>query len=253
MVLANMHDHALLAARQRRGGQGLRTQAWHRHEPDHAGRQVHDAGSGVPRRLRQRADHPGQRRFLRRPRRRTHDRVAGGARTRPTAAAGLGNRPAGLGADRRANDADGSREHGSRRRWVMLKDADRIFTNLYGIEDWRLEAARGRGNWDGTRDLILKGRDWIVEQVKASGLRGRGGAGFPTGMKWSFMPKQSDVRPSYLVVNADESEPGTCKDRDIMRHNPQSLIEGCLLAGVGMGAHVGYIYIRGEFVSGAHR
>ena len=135
----------------------------------------------------------------------------------------------------------------------MLKDADRIFTNLYGIEDWRLEAARGRGNWDGTRDLILKGRDWIVEQVKASGLRGRGGAGFPTGMKWSFMPKQSDVRPSYLVVNADESEPGTCKDRDIMRHDPQTLIEGCLLAGVGMGAHVGYIYIRGEFVSEAHR
>ncbi|HSE78984.1 MAG TPA: NADH-quinone oxidoreductase subunit NuoF [Alphaproteobacteria bacterium] len=135
----------------------------------------------------------------------------------------------------------------------MLKDTDRIFTNLYGIEDWRLEAARGRGNWDGTRDLILKGRDWIVEQVKASGLRGRGGAGFPTGMKWSFMPKQSDVRPSYLVVNADESEPGTCKDRDIMRHDPQTLIEGCLLAGVGMGAHVGYIYIRGEFVSEAHR
>ena len=135
----------------------------------------------------------------------------------------------------------------------MLKDADRIFTNLYGIEDWRLEAARARGNWDGTKDLILKGRDWIVEQIKTSGLRGRGGAGFPTGMKWSFMPKQSDSRPSYLVVNADESEPGTCKDRDIMRHDPQTLIEGCLLAGVGMGAHVGYIYIRGEFVNEAHR
>ena len=135
----------------------------------------------------------------------------------------------------------------------MLKDADRIFTNLYGVEDWRLEAARARGNWEGAKDLVLKGRDWIVEQIKASGLRGRGGAGFPTGMKWSFMPKQSDVRPSYLVVNADESEPGTCKDRDIIRHDPQTLIEGCLLAGVGMGAHVGYIYIRGEFVNEAHR
>jgi NADH-quinone oxidoreductase subunit F len=130
----------------------------------------------------------------------------------------------------------------------MLSDRDRIFTNLYGIEDWRLAGARARGDWDNTAALIAKGRDWIVEEVKLSGLRGRGGAGFPTGLKWSFMPKASpDGRPSYLVVNADESEPGTCKDRDIIRHDPHKLIEGCLLAGVGMGAHVGYIYIRGEF------
>jgi len=135
----------------------------------------------------------------------------------------------------------------------MLRDADRIFTNLYGVHDWRLPAARSRGDWDGAKDLILKGRDWIVNQVKESGLRGRGGAGFPTGMKWSFMPKQSDGRPSYLVVNADESEPGTCKDRDIIRHDPQKLIEGCLLAGAGMGANVGYIYIRGEFYNEAER
>jgi NADH-quinone oxidoreductase subunit F len=135
----------------------------------------------------------------------------------------------------------------------MLRDADRIFTNLYGFHDWRLPAARSRGDWDGAKDLILKGRDWIVNQVKESGLRGRGGAGFPTGMKWSFMPKQSDGRPSYLVVNADESEPGTCKDRDIIRHDPQKLIEGCLLAGAGMGANVGYIYIRGEFYNEAER
>jgi len=129
----------------------------------------------------------------------------------------------------------------------MLSDRDRIFTNLYGLEDWRLAGARARGEWDGTKALIAKGRDWIVEEVKLSGLRGRGGAGFPTGLKWSFMPKSSpDGRPSYLVVNADESEPGTCKDRDILRHEPHKLIEGCLLAGVGIGAHVGYIYIRGE-------
>ena len=138
----------------------------------------------------------------------------------------------------------------------MLRDADRIFTNLYGINDWHLPGARARGDWDGTKELILKGRDWIVTQVKDSGLRGRGGAGFPTGMKWSFMPKPTpekpgDGRPSYLVVNADESEPGTCKDRDIIRHDPQKLVEGCLLAGAGMGAHVGYIYIRGEFVNEA--
>ncbi|WP_439577841.1 NADH-quinone oxidoreductase subunit NuoF [Elioraea sp.] len=129
----------------------------------------------------------------------------------------------------------------------MLSDKDRIFTNLYGEHDWRLAGARARGDWDGTAGLIAKGRDWIVEAVKDSGLRGRGGAGFPTGLKWSFMPKQPGDRPHYLVVNADESEPGTCKDRDIMRFDPHKLVEGCLLAGVGMGAHVGYIYIRGEF------
>ncbi|WP_374449458.1 NADH-quinone oxidoreductase subunit NuoF [Stella sp.] len=136
----------------------------------------------------------------------------------------------------------------------MLDDKDRIFTNLYGVHDWRLAAARRRGDWDGTRELILKGRDWIIGEMKASGLRGRGGAGFPTGLKWSFMPKSSpDGRPSYLVVNADESEPGTCKDRDILRHDPQKLIEGCLLAGVGMGASAGYIYVRGEFYNEAMR
>jgi len=132
----------------------------------------------------------------------------------------------------------------------MLSDKDRIFTNLYGQHDWRLAGARRRGDWSGTREIILKGRDWIVEQVKQSGLRGRGGAGFPTGLKWSFMPKTSD-RPTYLVVNADESEPGTCKDRDILRWDPHKLIEGCLLASVGMGAGACYIYIRGEFYNEA--
>jgi NADH-quinone oxidoreductase subunit F len=132
----------------------------------------------------------------------------------------------------------------------MLADKDRIFTNLYGIHDWRLAGARARGDWDGTKDLVLKGRDWIVNEVKNSGLRGRGGAGFPTGVKWSFMPKES-ARPTYLVVNADESEPGTCKDRDIIRHDPQKLVEGCLLASVGMGVHHCYIYIRGEFFNEA--
>ncbi len=130
----------------------------------------------------------------------------------------------------------------------MLEDKDRIFKNLYGLHDWKLKGARARGAWDGTKDILDKGRDWIVSEMKASGLRGRGGAGFPTGLKWSFMPKQSDGRPSYLVVNADESEPGTCKDREIMRHDPHLLIEGCLIAGCAMGANVGYIYVRGEFI-----
>ncbi len=129
----------------------------------------------------------------------------------------------------------------------MLHDKDRIFTNLYGRHDWGLEGALKRGCWDGTKTFIDKGHDWIVEEIKASGLRGRGGAGFPTGLKWSFMPK-SDPRPSYLVVNADESEPGTCKDREILRHDPHLLIEGCLLASFAMRAHACYVYVRGEFI-----
>ncbi len=111
-----------------------------------------------------------------------------------------------------------------------------------------LKGALKRGSWSQTKSFIDKGRDWITEEVKSSGLRGRGGAGFPTGLKWSFMPKVSDGRPHYLVVNADESEPGTCKDREIMRHDPHHLVEGCLLAGRAMDAHHAYIYVRGEFV-----
>lgn len=131
----------------------------------------------------------------------------------------------------------------------LLSDQDRIFTNIYGSSDRSLKGAKSRGAWDGTAKLIKKGRDWIIEEVKSSGLRGRGGAGFPTGLKWSFMPKEaSPDRPHYLVVNADESEPGTCKDREILRHEPHLLIEGCLLAGFAMGAQAGYIYIRGEFI-----
>jgi len=129
----------------------------------------------------------------------------------------------------------------------MLEDKDRIFRNLYGFEDWRLAGARARGTWSDTKALIEKGHDWIIGEVKTSGLRGRGGAGFPTGLKWSFMPK-SDPRPSYLVVNADESEPGSCKDREIMRHEPHMLLEGAMLAAFAMRAHTAFIYIRGEFM-----
>ncbi len=131
----------------------------------------------------------------------------------------------------------------------MLADRDRIFTNLYGFQSPGLDAARKRGDWDGTKAILTQGRDAIIATMKASGLRGRGGAGFPTGMKWSFMPKDvADGRPHYLVVNADESEPGTCKDRDILRHDPHKLIEGCLIASFAMGAHACYIYVRGEFI-----
>ncbi|HWU01950.1 MAG TPA: NADH-quinone oxidoreductase subunit F, partial [Novosphingobium sp.] len=128
---------------------------------------------------------------------------------------------------------------------MALQDKDRIFTNLYGFQSWGLEAAQKRGDWDNTKALLERGRDAIIQEMKDSGLRGRGGAGFPTGMKWSFMPKESkDGRPSFLVINADESEPGSCKDREIIRHDPHKLIEGALVAGFAMGARAAYIYIR---------
>jgi hypothetical protein len=134
-----------------------------------------------------------------------------------------------------------------------LDDKDRIFTNVYGFQDWGVDAAMKRGDWDNTKKLLEIGQDGIIEIIKASGLRGRGGAGFPTGMKWSFMPKESkDGRRSFLVINADESEPGTCKDREIMRHDPHKLIEGALVAGFAMRAHARLylhsrrIHLRGE-------
>ena len=134
----------------------------------------------------------------------------------------------------------------------MLADKDRIFTNLYGFQPWNLAAARTRGDWADTKDLMSGGPDALIDAVKASGLRGRGGAGFPTGMKWSFMPKTPNPdRPSYLVINADESEPGSCKDREIIRHDPHKLIEGALIAGFAMRARAAFIYIRGEYIAEA--
>lgn len=136
----------------------------------------------------------------------------------------------------------------------MLKEQDKIFTNLYGRHPASLESSKKRGDWLDTKKFLDKGSEWLIEQVKASGLRGRGGAGFPTGVKWSFAPKKSDPKegkPHYLVVNADESEPGTCKDRDIIRNDPHKLIEGCLLASRAVNANTCYIYIRGEYYNEA--
>ncbi|MHA3839805.1 NADH-quinone oxidoreductase subunit NuoF [Sphingomonas aestuarii] len=132
---------------------------------------------------------------------------------------------------------------------MTLADKDRIFTNLYGFQPWSLDAAQARGDWDDTKSLLDIGQDTIIDRIKASGLRGRGGAGFPTGMKWSFMPKEPRPdRPNFLVINADESEPGSCKDREIIRHDPHKLIEGALVAGFAMRARAAYIYIRGEYI-----
>ena len=129
----------------------------------------------------------------------------------------------------------------------MLKDQDKIFKNLYNKYGSNLEDSLKRDDWLNTKDLLSKGRDWIINEVKVSELRGRGGAGFPTGVKWSFAPKKVGSRPHYLVINADESEPGTCKDRDILRFEPQKLIEGCLITSYAVNAHICYIYIRGEY------
>jgi len=130
-----------------------------------------------------------------------------------------------------------------------LADKDRIFTNVYGFQSPDLKAAQQRGDWDGTLDLIKRGEEAIIEEIKDSGLRGRGGAGFPTGMKWSFMPKEPKPgKPNFLVINADESEPGSCKDREILRHDPHKLVEGALIAGFAMRARAAYIYVRGEFI-----
>src|ERR1700748_2435418 len=130
----------------------------------------------------------------------------------------------------------------------MLQDKDRIFTNVYGFQSWGLKASMARGDWDKTKALMQVGQDAIIDKIKASGLRGRGGAGFATGLKWTFMPRQESERPHYLLVNADESEPGACKDREILRNDPHLLIEGCLIACRAMRAHTAYIYIRGEYV-----
>ena len=128
----------------------------------------------------------------------------------------------------------------------MLKEKDKIFKNLYGHEEWSLSGALKRGIWSEIKEILNKGSEYIIDEIKKSELRGRGGAGFPAGLKWSFMPKDSE-KPSYLIVNADESEPGTCKDREILRNDPHLLLEGCLVAGFAMKAHVCYIYIRGEY------
>jgi NADH dehydrogenase (ubiquinone) flavoprotein 1 len=152
-----------------------------------------------------------------------------------------------------ARHASGATEEKKPEKTVFgpMKDEDRIFTNLYGRHDWKLKGAMSRGDWYKTKEILLKGHEWIQKEVITSGLRGRGGAGFPTGMKWTFMNKPDDGRPKYLVVNADEGEPGTCKDREIMRHDPHKLVEGCLVAGRGMNARAAYIYIRGEFYNEA--
>lgn len=128
----------------------------------------------------------------------------------------------------------------------FLDPKDRIFTNLFGDEGADLASAMKRGDWDQTAELIKKGREFIHGEVKKSEIRGRGGAGFATGTKWGFVPKPTGI-PHYLCINADEGEPGTCKDRQILTNEPHKLVEGALLASYTIHAHTCYVYVRGEF------
>ena len=129
----------------------------------------------------------------------------------------------------------------------MLKDEDRIFKNLYNDFGWNIDSSIKRNDWLNIKEILSKGKNSIIKEIKDSELRGRGGAGFPTGLKLSFAPKELGSKPHYLVINADESEPGTCKDRDILRFEPQKLIEGCLIASYAISAKICYIYVRGEY------
>jgi len=123
------------------------------------------------------------------------------------------------------------------------------FATLQYDQPWTMESYLKSGGYVALKNILsdkISPED-VIEQVKASGLRGRGGAGFPTGLKWSFMPRTTPGQ-KYLVCNSDESEPGTCKDRDILRFNPHALVEGMIIGGYSIGATVGYNYMRGEFM-----
>lgn len=136
---------------------------------------------------------------------------------------------------------------------MFLKKEDRIYKNLYGQGKIDLDSSMSRGDWSRTKEFVEMGKDCLIAAIKTSGLRGRGGAGFATGLKWSFVPPQEKTKkPHYLIINADESEPGTCKDREILRHEPHKILEGALIASRAIEANVCYIYIRGEYVHEAN-
>ena len=127
------------------------------------------------------------------------------------------------------------------------------YATLGSDQPWTLESYYRVGGWEAWKKILREKipPEKVLDEVKQSGLRGRGGAGFPTGLKWSFMA--SAPNPKYVVCNSDESEPGTCKDRDILRFNPHSLVEGMTIACYAMGAGQGYNYMRGEFMDEPYR
>src|SRR6204780_1714890 len=131
-------------------------------------------------------------------------------------------------------------------RLVSHPDEVKIVSKRFGMGATNIDRYIELGGYEATKKCIEQGPEWIIEEMKTSNLRGRGGAGFSTGMKWSFVPKQS-AKPKYVLVNGDESEPGTCKDHLIFLHDPHAVIEGTIIAGLAIGAKVGFIYLRGEY------
>src|SRR5271170_3692619 len=129
---------------------------------------------------------------------------------------------------------------------VSHPDEVKIVSRRFGLGATDIDKYVELDGYKAVQEAIAKGPEWIINEMKASGLRGRGGAGFPTGMKWSFVPKQSE-KPKYVLVNGDESEPGTCKDHVIFLHDPHAIIEGTIIAGLAIGAKTGFIYLRGEY------
>jgi NADH-quinone oxidoreductase subunit F len=129
---------------------------------------------------------------------------------------------------------------------VYHPDEVKIVSRRFGKGAARIDRYLELGGYESAKLCLAQGPDWIINEMKASGLRGRGGAGFPTGMKWSFVPRQS-AKPKYVLVNGDESEPGTCKDHLIFLHDPHAVIEGTIIAGLAIGAKLGFIYLRGEY------
>jgi NADH-quinone oxidoreductase subunit F len=129
---------------------------------------------------------------------------------------------------------------------VSHPDEVRIVSQRFGKGAANIDRHLELEGYKAVRKALEMQPDAIINEVKASNLRGRGGAGFPTGMKWAFVPKDS-AKPKYILVNGDESEPGTCKDRLILEHDPHSVIEGVIIAGLAVGAKIGYVYIRGEY------
>src|ERR1700742_1483217 len=129
---------------------------------------------------------------------------------------------------------------------VSHPDEVRVLSRRFGQGAADIDKYLELDGYKAVQLAIEKGSDWIINEMKASGLRGRGGAGFPTGMKWSFVPKQVD-RPKYVLVNGDESEPATCKDHVIFLHDPHAVIEGTMIAGLAIGSKLGFIYLRGEY------
>src|SRR6202451_863863 len=166
--------------------------------------------------------------------------------TCPASLADIAVRPRSELPRRSARPANSSKTREKMPRLVSHPDEVKIVTRRFGMGAEKIDRYLELGGYQSVRKCLAQGSEWIINEMKASGLRGRGGAGFSTGMKWSFVPKQA-AKPKYILVNGDESEPGTCKDHLLFLHDPHSIIEGTIIAGLAVGSKMGFIYLRGEY------